>query len=152
MNSMSISEIMVNRNIQVISEQASMAELVSVINKNESLSQVYVVDNQGCLLGTILLRDLLMNISPYLLFTDENHKENLLHVMESVDLHSLISKVNFAIREDQNISQVFEKLLLSESAIIPVIDKEKHLIGEVSCNQLLSLLSFNKGVSHHAFS
>lgn len=90
-------------------------------DSTESLSRIYVVDNEGCLRGKIRLRDLAF--SPW--------NKPVAEIMQPIDLSIL------ATEDQETAAQMFTKYNM---VLLPVVDEYNRLLGVITHDDIMEIL------------
>lgn len=97
----------------------------------------YVIDRQGSLVGRIDFNCMLELYSPNLLFSTQKNKMLLSGKLGNLKIGEIMDKSLRVIFSDCPFSEILEIILSGNNEILPVIDKDGLLIGELSAGSIL---------------
>ena len=103
---------------QNLTIRQAMHELVRQAGENDNIITIYAVDDQGCFCGAIDLKDLII-------------------ARETVELSTLISYAYPYLLDHQKISDSIEKIKDYAEDSLPVLDKDKKIIGIITAQDVI---------------
>ena len=92
MKNIFISEILSKKDMLVVSNQSSLADLLRAMESLEDGQHFYLVDSEGSLDGVISFHKVIEYLSMHYFLTDRNQTEALLKSLESVKADFLIDR------------------------------------------------------------
>ena len=111
---------------QNLTIRQAMHELVRQAGENDNIITIYAVDDQGCFCGAIDLKDLII-------------------ARETVELSTLISYAYPYLLDHQKISDSIEKIKDYAEDSLPVLDKDKKIIGIITAQDVIEAVDDELG-------
>lgn len=111
---------------QNLTIRQAMHELVQQAGENDNISTIYVVDDKGCFCGAIDLKDLIV-------------------ARENVELSTLISYAYPYLSDKEKISESIEKIKDYAEDSLPVLNKEKNIIGIITAQDVVEAVDDELG-------
>ena len=111
---------------QNLTIRQAMHELVQQAGENDNITTLYVVDNKGCFCGAIDLKDLIV-------------------ARENVALDTLISYAYPYLYDHEKISESIEKIKDYAEDSLPVLNKEKEIIGIITAQDVIEAVDDELG-------
>lgn len=111
---------------QNLTIRQAMHELVRQAGENDNIITIYAVDDQGCFCGAIDLKDLII-------------------ARETVELSTLISYAYPYLLDHQKISDSIEKIKNYAEDSLPVLDKDKKIIGIITAQDVIEAVDDELG-------
>ena len=111
---------------QNLTIRQAMHELVQQAGENDNISTIYVVDDKGCFCGAIDLKDLIV-------------------ARENVELSTLISYAYPYLSDKEEISESIEKIKDYAEDSLPVLNKEKNIIGIITAQDVVEAVDDELG-------
>lgn len=104
----------------------AMHELVRQAGENDNITTIYVVDDSGCFCGAIELKDLIV-------------------ARENVGLDTLISYAYPYLMDTEKISESIEKIKDYAEDSLPVLNKDKKIIGIITAQDVVEAVDDEMG-------
>lgn len=111
---------------QGLTIRQAMRELVQQAGENDNITTIYVVDDKGCFCGAIDLKDLIV-------------------ARENVKLDSLISYAYPYLSDHDKISESIEKVKDYAEDSLPVLNREKKIIGIITAQDVVEAVDHELG-------
>lgn len=111
---------------QNLTIRQAMHELVQQAGENDNITTIYVVDDRGCFCGAIDLKDLIV-------------------ARENVELDTLISYSYPYLLDHEKISESIEKIKDYAEDSLPVLNKDKQIIGIITAQDVIEAVDDELG-------
>lgn len=111
---------------QNLTIRQAMHELVQQAGENDNITTIYVVDDRGCFCGAIDLKDLIV-------------------ARENVELDTLISYSYPYLLDHEKISESIEKIKDYAEDSLPVLNKNKQIIGIITAQDVIEAVDDELG-------
>lgn len=111
---------------QNLTIRQAMHELVQQAGENDNITTIYVVDDRGCFCGAIDLKDLIV-------------------ARENVALDTLISYSYPYLLDHEKISESIEKIKDYAEDSLPVLNKDKQIIGIITAQDVIEAVDDELG-------
>lgn len=109
-------------------------KVLEKMNQTPRPSRVYVVNNQGALIGAVELCSVIEYLFPYAAFGQNGGIKDSASILGFVAVvaEDIMVPLPLSVLENEPLSEVAEKMIQSGIYDLPVINSEKKLIGELS--------------------
>lgn len=141
MKNIQISEILSQENIPLSYENSSIMDLINTINLNKNISAFYFINSLGKYLGVIHKKEILKYIIPYSLFIERNNTADFISKLAEISISELVDSDVHPLTLEDAFPVVLSEFSLHEYSSMPVIDSNGDLIGEVTQDSILSIVS-----------
>ena len=111
---------------QNLTIRQAMRELIQQAGENDNISTIYVVDEKECFCGAIDLKDLIV-------------------ARENTELGSLISYAYPYLSDTEKISESIEKIKDYAEDSLPVLNKEKKIVGIITAQDVIEAVDDELG-------
>ena len=130
-------------------ENVPLEEVIAVVASNPAIRGIFVVDSQEKFIGVISRSDLMKWIH-LMLFGGKARREltireifRLVFASKAKDL--LRSEMHtIGVKEDDRLQTALDKIVHHEQDILPVLDKDGKIIGDLTLNKVLLALRSNQ--------
>jgi Mg/Co/Ni transporter MgtE len=123
----------------LINEKATLREIVEVMTSFEHSRLVYVVDDSDRLMGTISLGLLARHV-----FSPSHepliHPRSLIGMITAETALDIMQKNTVTASEEEEISFVLKRMIGANVKEIPVLDKNKRVIADITIVDLMRFL------------
>lgn len=146
MKNIQMAEIINKKDILINYPDLSIMDLINIIEANEKSSLFYFVNSLGKYIGAVSKKDLLEYISTYAFFINRDHTDNFITQLKktSISNTNIIDPNIPKITELEHLPKALSQLSNSTYNTLPVIDSTGVLIGEVTLNSILNILTKKK--------
>lgn len=124
------------RELPLVGEHKPIDELARAIEWHRHSRQLYVVDEQGLLLGNITLGRLVM----YVFASSHGESMNPRHVMGLITCTcagDLMTEGTITVRMDESVEEVLERMVDSRVDEVPVTDEKGRVVADLTMIDLL---------------
>ena len=128
------------RELPLIHESSSLVEIIGVMKRSRQCRLLFVVDDEGKLMGTISIGVLVRH-----LFSrghePQIHARKLLHSITAETAGHIMQKRPIFAMEDDDIETMLKKMIKSNVKEIAVVDKDKRVVGDLTFVDFLEFLA-----------
>ncbi|MFC1823623.1 HPP family protein [Thermodesulfobacteriota bacterium] len=128
------------RMLPLIHESSNVEEVIRMMKHSRQCRLLYVVDDEGTLLGTISIGALVRH-----LFSrghePQIHARKLLHSITAETAGHIMQKRPIFAIEDDDIETMLKKMIKSNVKEIAVVDKDKRVIADLTLVDFLEFLA-----------
>lgn len=142
LNSSRVSELVAlikERRLPLIPEKATIKEVVDAMTSIEHSRLIYVVDEEGRLSGTISLGLLTRHV-----FSPSHepliHPRYLIDMITAETAKDIMQKNTLVATEEEEVGSLLRRMLGANVKEIPVLDKEKRVLADITIVDLLRFL------------
>lgn len=132
------------RHLPIIKRDLPVSELIEMIEWFRHSRQLYVVDENGHLLGNITIASLVKHLFIHHHGTSINPR-HLLAAMTAETAEDLMLEKPLSAGMDEKIDKVLEKMVAKNVEEVPVLDEAGKVIGDVTMIDLMKI--FNSSAS-----
>jgi CBS domain-containing protein len=127
------------RRLPLINEKATITEVVGAMINLEYSRLVYVVDDEGRLTGTISLGMLARHVfSPS--HEPQIHPRHLIDMITVETARDIMQKNTLFATEEEAVGSVLKRMIGANVKEIPVLDREKRVVADITIVDLLRFL------------
>ncbi len=127
------------RSLPLIPENATIKEVVDAMTSIEHSRLIYVVDEEGRLSGTISLGLLTRHVfSPS--HEPQIHPRHLIDMITAETAKDIMQKNTVVATEEEEVGKVLRRMLGANVKEIPVLDREKRVVADITIVDLLRFL------------
>ena len=134
-----LSAFLKGRSLPIIHEKATIEEVVGAMVRFERSRLLYVVDDEGKLVGTISLGLLARHIfSPG--HEPQIHARFLLSIITAEFAKDIMQKNLVVAAKEEEVGAVLQRMIRANVKEIPVVDSEKRVIADLTIVDLLRFI------------
>ncbi|MBU0481098.1 MAG: CBS domain-containing protein [Proteobacteria bacterium] len=136
---MKIKEIMEHikdRELPCVSSDSDIGEVIRVAVRFPHTRLVYVVDEQGRLLGAITIGSLIRHLYPYH-YNDKIHPRDILRNIHVEKAAHLMSSGNVNASPDETVDAVFKRMAGTGAKEMAVVDGNGRILADITAIDLL---------------
>jgi len=122
----------------IISEEASLQEVVKAIIDDPKHRALYVVDNNSKLMGIIDLRRLAKHVFPHF-FKEDLIGRGIIDLVSSETAKDLIPHPPAYVIDDDDLETAFRKMMENRLEEIPVVSKDMKIVGDLNLLELFEV-------------
>lgn len=128
-----------DRGPPLVRQESSIEEVIDAMVRYQHARLLYVVDEDGKLLGTIALGPLVRHVfcrshEPQI------HPRFIMSMITTETAKDIMQKNPIFAREDENVEIVLKRMIAKNVKEIPVLDREKKVVGDLTMVDLLKFL------------
>jgi CBS domain-containing protein len=131
------------RDVPIISQDSDLGETIDTIARFPHSRLLYVVDNEGRLIGTVSLGNLVRHF-----FSGSHepriHARSLLSMITSETAKDIMERHPIFAGEEEVVEEVLKRMIEKNVKEIAVLDGEERPIGDITMIDLLRLLISNE--------
>lgn len=131
-----ISEIMSSKELNTL----NIRDTLNSLNPLRDWAGAYVVDDENVLKGRIDKRRLLGFMGPSLMIIDGRNRQAFLDRVLSLSMDDVMEYLPEALDLNSSFADILQAFESAQRESLPVVDQERHLVGEVSCGSVLEHL------------
>ncbi len=133
------------RELPVINEHALMGEIVESMIRFGHSRILYVVDDEGRLLGTISLGNLVRNVFPRS-HRPQIHPRRLMAAITMENARHIMQAHCVSARMDEEIENVLQRMIKANVKEIAILDEGNKVVGDINILDLLKFLSMHQAL------
>ena len=132
------------RKLPLISEDATIKDIIEVMTELEHSRLIYVVDNRGRLSGTISLGQLARHaFAPS--HEPQIHPRRLIGMLTAKTAKDIMQRDTLTTNDEESIGNLLKKMLGANVKEIPVLDRENKVRADITIVDLLKFLAHLEG-------
>lgn len=128
-----------DRKLPLVREESSIEEVIDAMVRHEHTRLLYVVDDEGQLLGTIALGPLVRHV-----FRQSHepkiHPRHIMSIITTEMAKDIMEKHPIFAGEDEDVEHVLKRMIGKNVTEIAVLDEEKRVVADVTMVDLLKFL------------
>ena len=122
----------------IISENATLQEVLGTIIDNPKHRALYVVDKNSKLIGIVDLRRLTRHVFPHL-FEEDLIGRGIIDLVSSETAKDLIPHPPAYVTDDDDLETALRRMMENRLEEIPVVDKDMKVIGDLNLLELFEV-------------
>jgi CBS domain-containing protein len=127
------------RELPLVREESSIEELIDAMVQHKHTRLLFVVDEEGKLLGSIALGPLVRHV-----FRQSHepriHPRNIMSIITTEMAKDIMDKHPIFAEEEEDVEHVLKRMIGKNVTEIAVLDKEKRVVADVTMIDLLTFL------------
>jgi CBS domain-containing protein len=127
------------RDLPLVSQESSIEEVIDAMVRYQHTRLLYVVDEDGKLLGTISLGPLVRHVFRRS-HEPQIHPRFLMSMITTETAKDIMQKNPIFAREDEDVEVVLKRMIGKNVKEIAVLDSEKKVVADVTMIDLLKFL------------
>ncbi len=136
------------RRLPLISEKATIKEVVDSMTSFEHSRLVYVIDGEGRLKGTISLGLLARHVfSPS--HEPQIHPRHLVDMITAETARDILQENTVVATEEEEIGRVLRRMIGANVKEIPVVDSEQRVVADITIVDMLRFLINSSKYERH---
>jgi CBS domain-containing protein len=128
-----------DRKLPLVRQESSIEEVIDAMVRYEHTRLLYVVDEDGKLLGTIALGPLVRHVFRRS-HEPQIHPRVLMSMITTETAEDIMQKNPIFAVEDEDVEAVLKKMIGKNVKEIAVLDKEKRVVADITMIDLLKFL------------
>ncbi len=128
----------------VIYQQQSVSELLKYFFMDQRTRHVYVVNEDGVMVGSVRLNDLIELIMEYLQNLDDRVFNKFIALFVNKTVADVMLKRFVFLKEDTSITDMLSIMLENKVNELPVLDDNNKVVGEANFMEFIKFLSDNE--------
>lgn len=125
-----------SREIPLVDWNSHIDEVIRVMADSVHTRLVYAVDEEKRLQGTITAGSLLRHIYPHH-YEGKIHPHGILKNITAETARHIMKKCNVTTTPDESVDEVLRRMARSGVKEVPVLDREGHVIGDITAIDLM---------------
>ena len=127
------------RKLPLIHEKANIEEVIDAMIRFEHSRLLYVVDDDGKLTGTISLGRLIRHVFPTT-YEPQIHPRCIINMITAETAKDIMQKNPTVTTDEEKVEEVLRRMIMSNAKEIPVLDKEKRVVADLTMVDLFNFL------------
>jgi CBS domain-containing protein len=127
------------RELPLVRQESNIEEVIDAMVRYQHTRLLYVVDEDGKLLGTIALGPLVRHVFRRS-HEPQIHPRFLMSMITTETAKDIMQKNPIFAREDEDVEVVIKKMIGKNVKEIAVVDEERRVVGDVTMIDLLKFL------------
>jgi CBS domain-containing protein len=128
------------RKLPLVNEKSNLNGVIDAMIGNRHSRLLYVVDDDGKLVGTISLAKLVRHVFSRS-HEPQVHPRRLMHAITSETAKDLMQKHPVFAREEEEFETVVRRMIKSSATEIAVVDSDKKVVSDLTLVDLLKFLA-----------
>jgi len=124
----------------VTSADKTIDDLLTAMVENPHSRHVYVVDPDGCLIGSVRMNDIIKYLFPFEAVIEEGTELSIGKCVyfAAETVRDIMDDAPRFVKEATLLSDMANILMREKMNELPVVDDQMHLIGQISIHQVLA--------------
>ncbi|MBW1791919.1 MAG: CBS domain-containing protein [Deltaproteobacteria bacterium] len=127
------------RKLPLIHEKANIEKVIDAMIRFEHSRLLYVVDDDEKLTGTISLGILIRHVFPTS-YEPQIHPRFIINMITAETAKDIMQKNPIVSADEEKVAVVLRRMIMSNAKEIPVLDKEKRVVADLTMVDLLKFL------------